>query len=75
VDLVHFGVVMVVNLAIGTIHPPVGNCLYIVSAISGESIARCGIAVIPVVAVMLAALLVITQCPSLVLFIPRHFGH
>ena len=33
----HFGVVMVVNLAIGTIHPPVGNCLYIVSAISGES--------------------------------------
>jgi C4-dicarboxylate transporter DctM subunit len=75
VDLVHFGVVMVVNLAIGTIHPPVGNCLYIVSAISGESIARCGIAVIPVVAVMVVALLVITQFPSLVMFIPRHFGH
>jgi hypothetical protein len=52
VDLIHFGVVMVVNLAIGTIHPPVGNCLYIVSAISGESIARCSIAVIPVVGVM-----------------------
>ena len=75
VDLVHFGVVMTVNLAIGTIHPPVGNCLYIVSAISGESIAKCGIAVIPVAAVMVAALLLITHFPWLVLVIPRHFGH
>src|SRR5471030_2531841 len=74
VDLVHFGVVMVVNLAIGTIHPPVGNCLYIVSAISGESIAKCSIAVIPVVGVMIAALMLITFVPELVLFVPRYFG-
>jgi Tripartite ATP-independent periplasmic transporter, DctM component len=75
VDLVHFGVVMVVNLAIGTIHPPVGNCLYIVSAISGESIGKCSIAVIPVVGVMVAALLLITFVPELVLFVPRYFGY
>jgi len=75
VNLVHFGVVMVVNLAIGTIHPPVGNCLYIVSAISGESIGKCSIAVIPVVGVMVAALLLITFVPELVLFLPRHFGY
>jgi len=75
VDLVHFGVVMVVNLAIGTIHPPVGNCLYIVSAISGESIAKCSIAVIPVLAVMIAALMLITFVPELVLFVPRYFGY
>jgi C4-dicarboxylate transporter, DctM subunit len=75
VNLVHFGVVMVVNLAIGTIHPPVGNCLYIVSAISGESIARCSIAVIPVVGVMIAALMLITFVPELVLFVPRYFGY
>ena len=75
VDLVHFGVVMVVNLAIGTIHPPVGNCLYIVSTISGESIAKCGIAVIPVAAVMILALLLITHFPALVMFIPHHLGH
>ena len=74
VDLVHFGVVMVVNLAIGTIHPPVGNCLYIVAAISGESIARCSVAVIPVVGVMIAALMLITHVPELVLFVPRYFG-
>jgi C4-dicarboxylate transporter DctM subunit len=75
VSLVHFGVVMVVNLAIGTIHPPVGNCLYIVSAISGESIGKCSIAVIPVVGVMIAALLLITFVPELVLFVPRYFGY
>jgi C4-dicarboxylate transporter DctM subunit len=75
VDLVHFGVVMVVNLAIGTIHPPVGNCLYIVAAISGESIARCSIAVIPVAGVMIAALMLITNVPELVLALPRYFGY
>jgi C4-dicarboxylate transporter, DctM subunit len=75
VDLVHFGVVMVVNLAIGTIHPPVGNCLYIVSAISGESIAKCSVAVIPVVGVMIAVLMLITHAPELVLFVPRYFGY
>jgi C4-dicarboxylate transporter DctM subunit len=75
VDLVHFGVVMVVNLAIGTIHPPVGNCLYIVSAISGESIGKCSIAVIPVVGVMIAALMLITFVPELVLIVPRYFGY
>ena len=75
VNLVHFGVVMVVNLAIGTIHPPVGNCLYIVSAISEESIARCSIAVIPVVGVMIAALMLITFVPEIVLVVPRYFGY
>src|SRR5450432_1190083 len=74
IDLVHFGVVMVVSLAIGTIHPPVGNCLYIVSALSGASIARCSIAVIPVVAMMIAVLMLITYVPDLVLVVPRHFG-
>ena len=75
VNLVHFGVVMVVNLAIGTIHPPVGNCLYIVSAISGDSIGKCSVAVIPVVCVMIAALLLITFVPGLVLFVPHYFGY
>ncbi len=75
VDLVQFGVVMVVNLAIGTVTPPVGNCLYIVSAISGESIGRCSVAVLPVVGVMVAALMLITFVPELVLFMPRYFGY
>ena len=75
VDPVHFGVVMVVNLAIGTITPPVGNCLYIVSAIGGESIVRCSVAVVPVVGVMVMALMLITYVPDLVLFLPRYLGY
>ncbi|MEM7776345.1 MAG: TRAP transporter large permease [Pseudomonadota bacterium] len=75
VDPIHFGVVMVVNLAIGTVTPPVGNCLYIVSAISNESIIRCSVAVVPVIAVMLGALMVITYIPETVLFVPRLFGY
>ncbi|MEM1044528.1 MAG: TRAP transporter large permease [Pseudomonadota bacterium] len=75
VDPIHFGVVMVVNLAIGTVTPPVGNCLYIVSAISQESIIRCSVAALPVIAVMFAALMVITYVPETVLFIPRYFGY
>ncbi len=74
-DLVHFGVVMVVNLAIGTVTPPVGNCLYIVSAISGESIVRCSFAVIPVIGVMILSLLLITYIPDLVLIVPNYFGY
>ncbi len=75
VDPVHFGVVMVVNLAIGTITPPVGNCLYIVSAISGESLVRCSVAILPVVGAMVLALMLITYIPELVLFVPRYFGY
>ena len=41
----------------------------------GESIAKCSIAVIPVLAVMIAALMLITFVPELVLFVPRYFGY
>lgn len=75
VDPAHFGVVMVVNLAIGTITPPVGNCLYIVSAISGESLVKCSIAVLPVIGVMITALLAITYLPGLVMFLPNTLGY
>lgn len=75
IDLVYFGVVMVVNLAIGTITPPVGNCLYIVSSISGVSIAKCSRAIIPVIGVLVAALMLITYVPELILFLPRYLGY
>jgi TRAP-type C4-dicarboxylate transport system permease large subunit len=52
----------------------VGNCLYIVSALSGVSIARCSVAIVPVVGVMVAALMLITYVPWLVLAVPRYFG-
>ena len=75
VDLVHFGVVVVVNLCIGTITPPVGICLYVVSAISGERIDRISGAAVPVIAVMVAVLGLITYVPWLILLVPRTFGY
>jgi tripartite ATP-independent transporter DctM subunit len=75
IDLVHFGVVLVVNLCIGTITPPVGICLYAVNAISGESIVRIGRASVPVIAVMVAVLAFITYVPASILFVPRMFGY
>ena len=75
VDLVHFGVVVVVNLCIGTITPPVGICLYVVSAVSGERIDRISGAAVPVIAIMTAVLGLITYVPWLILLVPRTFGY
>jgi TRAP-type C4-dicarboxylate transport system permease large subunit len=50
-------------------------CLYIVSALSGASIARCSMAVIPIVVMMVAVLMLITYVPELVLVVPHHFGY
>ncbi|MBI1734479.1 MAG: TRAP transporter large permease [Candidatus Rokubacteria bacterium] len=75
IDPVHFGVVLIVNLCIGTITPPVGICLYAVNAISGVSIGRISAASLPVVGVMIAVLLFITYVPGAVLLVPRLFGY
>jgi len=75
IDPIHFGVVLVVNLCIGTITPPVGICLYAVNAISGASIGSISRAAVPVFGVMLGVLIFITYLPGAVLFVPRLFGY
>ena len=65
IDPIHFGIIMVVNLAIGFITPPLGVNLFVASGISGlplETIAR---AAIPFFFVMLLTLLVIIFVPEL----------
>lgn len=68
---VYFGVVMIVNLCIGLITPPVGNILYVGCGISKLSIARLSKAIAPNIAIMVATLMVITYVPGLVTFIPN----
>lgn len=70
---VHFGVVMILNLGIGLITPPVGGVLFIGSAISGLSIEKLSKAMIPFYVVMIGVLLAITFIPELVLFLPGLF--
>ena len=70
IDPVHFGVIMVLNLGIGLITPPVGGTLFVGSAVSGVPIERLTKTLLPFFAVMLVALLIVTFCPSFVMWLP-----
>lgn len=69
INPVHFGIIMVVNLAMGMFTPPVGLNLFIASQISRTSIANLTRAILPFVALMLAVLMVISFVPWLSLSI------
>jgi TRAP-type C4-dicarboxylate transport system permease large subunit len=71
VEPVQFGVVMVVNLTIGAVTPPVGTILYTVCSITGSPVGEFTREVIPFVAALLFVLLLITYVPWLVLFLPN----
>ena len=73
-DPVWFGVVMTMNLAIGQITPPVAVNLYVIANIAGLSLEDISKSVIPFVAIMLAALLLIIFFPALSTFLPGFFG-
>ncbi|MFZ3591301.1 TRAP transporter large permease [Bacillus sp. DJP31] len=68
-DPIHFGILMVVNLAIGFITPPLGVNLFVASGISGLSIEAISRAVIPFFFAMLITLLFLTFIPQLSLFL------
>ncbi len=73
-DPIHVGVVMVLNLMIGLITPPVGLCLFAVAEVAEISPVRLMRALVPFFVPLLASLLAITLMPGLVLAIPRLFG-
>lgn len=70
IDPVHFGVIMVLNLGIGLITPPVGSTLFIGSAISGVKIERLSKTMLPFYVVMIFVLVMITYFPAVVMTIP-----
>ncbi|MFA5026950.1 MAG: TRAP transporter large permease [Candidatus Methylomirabilota bacterium] len=74
VDPTHFGVVVVLNLMIGLVTPPVGMCLYAVSAISKVPMGEMFKEMWPYVLVLVAVLGVVTYCPAVTLWLPRLFG-
>jgi len=74
VDPVFFGVMMTVNLMIGTITPPVGVCLYVACGIADLRLEQISRAIVPFLLMEIAVLLLITYVPDLVMFLPRLFG-
>lgn len=71
IDPVHFSLVLILNLMLGLITPPVGVVLYILSSLSNVSFDRIVKAVLPFLAMLLVALLLITFVPALVTWLPN----
>lgn len=71
IDPMFFGVLMVVNLAIGCITPPVGLDLFIVSSITGVSIDKVTAKVMPYLIALLINLALLTYFPSIITFLPE----
>ncbi|HZJ87809.1 MAG TPA: TRAP transporter large permease [Sphaerochaeta sp.] len=69
VNPIHFGVVMIVNLAIGMLTPPFGLNLYVAAGIGKMTVSQVTKAVLPYIALMIATLFVITYVPQLSLMI------
>jgi hypothetical protein len=75
IDMVHFGVVAVVNCMIGLITPPYGVLLFVVNAITGISLKEMIREIWSFIGVLVAALLIMIFVPDVVLFVPRLFGY
>jgi tripartite ATP-independent transporter DctM subunit len=71
IDPVHFGLVMVLNLMIGLLTPPVGMVLYVLARVAGISFEECVKAVWPFVIPLIAVLVLISFVPQTVLWLPN----
>jgi len=75
IDLVHFGIVVVINIMLGLITPPYGLLLFVMNRIAEVPVRDIVRDVMPFLLAMVAALAVITFVPETVLFLPRLFGY
>ena len=75
IDLVHFGVLVVLNMMIGLIHPPFGMLLFVINALTGIPIGAMMKEGWPFLLMLLALLLAITVFPQIVLWLPQTMGY
>jgi TRAP-type transport system large permease protein len=75
IDLVHFGVVIVVNIMIGLITPPYGVLLFVMSGLTGIPLRDIIREVWAFIAILIAALLLMILVPDVVLWLPKYFGY
>jgi tripartite ATP-independent transporter DctM subunit len=73
-DLVQFGMMVVLNVVIGLATPPVGICLFIVCAISGESLVKVSKEAIPLLLIAVVVLALVALVPPITLFLPHALG-
>jgi TRAP-type C4-dicarboxylate transport system permease large subunit len=75
IDPVHFGLIMVLNLMIGLLHPPMGMVLFVLARVSKLSFERTTMAILPWLIPLLISLVLITYIPAISLFLPRLMSH
>ena len=73
IDPVHFGLIMVLNLMIGLLHPPLGMVLFVLARVAKLSVERTTIAILPWLVPLLISLVLITYIPEITLWLPRKF--
>jgi TRAP-type C4-dicarboxylate transport system permease large subunit len=73
IDPVHFGLIMVLNLMIGLLHPPMGMVLFVLARVARMSLERTTMAIVPWLVPLLGSLILITYVPSISLWLPRMF--
>jgi len=73
-DPVHFGVVLTVNICIGSLTPPVGTLLFVCSRIGKVSFYDISKAILPMCLVVIGVLFLISLVPETVMYLPRLFA-
>ena len=73
IDPVHFGLVMVLNLMIGLLHPPMGLVLFVLARVAKLSVERTTMAILPWLAPLLVSLGIVTYIPAISLWLPAQF--
>ena len=71
IDPIHFGIVMILNLMIGMLTPPVGMCLYTVASIGNVTVDRLIKEMMPFYLLLLIVLMIVTFFPQITLFLPN----
>lgn len=71
IDPIHLGIIMIVNMEIGMITPPIGLNLFVTSGITGMSLARVVKAAMPFMLVLMLFLVIVTYFPAMSTFIPN----
>ena len=75
IDLLHFGIVLLVNLVIGQITPPVGVLMFVASSVSRTHLGLIVKEIGPFVLALIGALMVLTHVPALSVWLPRVLNH
>ncbi|MBT9246243.1 TRAP transporter large permease (plasmid) [Gemmobacter fulvus] len=70
-DPVHLGVMVVFNVLIGFVTPPVGLCLFVIASVTGRPMEKIAVKALPMIGLALVILGLISVFPDIVLFLPR----